>query len=216
MNAYARFTKIMPHGGGMFYQPNDTKHGEEIDEMMCSLGKFIVEFERVCSSLQYLVIFILQDNGLRNQQLAKAVIGDKAAYELRKLFETIYQELPNQDADDKRAVKNLLSRFDRVTEFRNELAHANWSLEKPEEDTVFTAVLEKFKNKPSQGAQQKRTAITKVLIDRFALEARKQMVLMRRLSVSLLQSGFKTSVHMHRHTDCELEEGLVDWQKACK
>lgn len=198
----------------MFYQPNNVMHGEEIDELMCSLGKFIVEFERVCSSLQYLIIFLLQRHGLSNQQLAKAVIGDKAARELRNLFGTIYQELPNQDAEDKNAVKSLLNRFDKITEFRNELVHANWGLEKLPDDEAFTAVLEKFKNKPTKGVQQKNSPITKEIIDNFALEARKQMVLLRRLSVSLLQNGFKTSEHMHRMPDCELEHGLFDWLKS--
>jgi len=198
----------------MFYQPNDVMHGEQIDEMMCSLGKFIVEFERVCSSLQHLIMFILQKEGLKNHQLAQAVIGDKAARELRTLFGTIYQELPNQDEDDNKTVKSLLNRFDKLTEFRNELVHAKWSLDKQTDEDGFTAILEKFKNKPTKGVIQKRSPITKDLIERFALEARKEMVLVRRLSVALLQSGFKTSEHMNRFPDCELDDELFEWLKA--
>lgn len=198
----------------MFYQPSDIKHGEQIDELMCSLGKFIVEFERVCASIQYLVVFVLEKDGLRNQQLAKIVVGDKAARELRILFGTIYQELPEQDADDKKSVKDLLNRFDKLAEFRNELVHANWGLGDEAGDEELTAVLQKIKNKPTKGLIHKRAPISKSLIDRFALEARKQLVLFRRLSVALLQSGFKTSDHMNRFSDCELEVSLFEWLKA--
>ena len=192
----------------MFYQAADIRHEKQIDELMTSFGKFVVEFERVCSAFQYLTIFCLQNGGLKNHRLAQVVIGDKSAAELRVLFSTLYQELPEQDKTDRKSVKALINRFEKLTTFRNNLVHAEWHLGSEAGDDELDAVLSKFKNKPTKGSEQKRIEITKSLIDKFALEARKQMVLVRRLEIALLQSGFKTSEHMNRFNDCMLEEGL--------
>jgi len=192
----------------MFYQAADIKHEEQIDELMSSLGRFIVEFERVCSAYQHLVIFVLEKNGLQSQSLAKVVIGDKAAAELRVLFSTLYLELSGQDAEDKKAVKALNNRFEKLTTFRNNLVHADWDLGDEAGEEEVDAILSKYRNKPTKGSERRRIAVTKSLIDSFALEARKQLVLVRRLQVALLQSGFKTSEHMARFDDCELEDGL--------
>lgn len=192
----------------MFYQAADIRHEMQIDELMTSLGKFIVEFERICSAFQYLTIFCLQKDGLQNQRLAQVVIGDKAAAELRVLFFTLYQELPEQDDEDRRAVKALMSRFEKLTTFRNNLVHAEWHLGDEAGDEELDALLSKFRNKPTKGSEHRQIEVTKSLIDKFALEARKQLVLVRRLQVALLQNGFKTNKYMARFNDCELEEGL--------
>jgi len=194
----------------MFFQSPDIKHETQLNELMSSLGKFIVEFERVCSAFQFLIILCFEREGLKNQGLAQVTVGDKAAAEIRTLFGALYQELPDQDKDDHESVKSLLMRFDKLTTFRNNIVHAEWHLGTETEDDEINALLTKFKAKQNKGAEYRQLPVTKSLIDTFAMEARKQKVLASRLQTALFQKGYKPSRHMNKHNDCELESGLFE------
>jgi hypothetical protein len=49
--------------------------------------------------------------------------------------------------------------------------------------------------------------VTSLLIDKYALEARKQLVLFGRLSTAIMQKGFKVSTHLD-YSECHAEDGL--------
>ena len=200
----------------MFYQASDKKHEQQINELMKSLGKFVVEFERVCSAIRDLIIFTFQREGLKNQPIAQVVIGDKAAAELRFLFGAIYSELKDQDNDDRKIVKDLLNRFDKLSTKRNMLLHSEWFLGDEAGEDELSALIGKFKakqigkskTKQKGGAEYKKEEITPSLIDKYAYESRKQLVLFRRLTTSLLQSGFKVSEYLN-YSDYAIEDDLL-------
>jgi hypothetical protein len=95
---------------------------------MLSLGKFVVEFERVCAAVRNLILFSFHREGLNNQALAQVIVGDKAAAELRTIFGALFEELRDQNKEDKKAVQSLLARFDKLCSFRNSLLHSEWYL----------------------------------------------------------------------------------------
>jgi len=192
----------------MFYQASDKKHEQQINELMKSLGKFVVEFERVCSAIRDLIIFTFQREGLKNQPIAQVVIGDKAAAELRFLFEAIYSELKDQDNDDRKIVKDLLNRFDKLSTKRNMFLHSEWFLGDEAGEDELSALIGKFKAKQKSGAEYKKEEITPSLIDKYAYESRKQLVLFRRLTTSLLRNGFKVSEYLN-YSDCAIEDDLL-------
>lgn len=193
----------------MFYQAADQKHQDQIDQLMLSLGKFVVEFERVCAAVRNLVLFTFHREGLKNQALAQVVIGDKAAAELRTIFGALFEELRDQDKEDKKVVQSLLSRFDKLSSLRNSLLHSEWYLGvgNEAENKELEALTVKFCSKQTKGAECRQRFITPTLIDKYALEARKQLVLLNRLSISIVQKGFKVSVHLD-NSECNAEDGL--------
>jgi hypothetical protein len=191
----------------MFYQAADEKHEEQIDELMKSLGKFVVEFERVCATVRHLIIFTFQREGLKNQSLSQVVVGNKAAAELRFLFGALYSELRDQDDDDRKIVNSLLNRFDKLSTKRNILLHSEWFLGDEAGEDELAALIAKYKAKQKSGTEFKIEEMTPTIIDKYAYEARKQLVLFRRLTTSLLQSGYKPSEYLN-YEDRDVEEGI--------
>lgn len=191
----------------MFYQAADQKHQDQIDQLMLSLGKFVVEFERVCAAVRNLIVFTFHREGLKNQALSQVIIGDKAAAELRTTFGALFEELANQDKEDKKVVQSLLGRFDKLSSVRNNLLHSEWYLGNEAGDKELEAIIVKFRTKQTKGAECRQKPITPTLIDKYAIEARKQLVLFNRLSTSIVQNGIKVSVHLD-HSECNVEDGL--------
>lgn len=191
----------------MFYQAADKKHEEQIDELMKSLGKFVVEFERVCATVRHLIIFTFQREGLKNQSLSQVVVGNKATAELRFLFGALYSELRDQDDDDRKIVNSLLNRFDKLSTKRNILLHSEWFLGDEAGEDELAALIAEYKAKQKSGTEFKIEEMPPTIIDKYAYEARKQLVLFRRLTTSLLQSGYKPSEYLN-YEDCDVEEGI--------
>jgi hypothetical protein len=199
------------NGLSMFYQGEDEKHTDQIQELMSCLGKFIVEFERICAEIGHLIIFIFEREGLKNQSLAQVVIGNKAAADLRLLFGALYSELNDQDEDDRKSVHNLLNRFDKLSSVRNNLIHVYWSFGNQSGEQELDAITTKFKTKQKIGSQYIEKKVTASLINQYAFEARKQLVLFRRLGICLFQGNHKTSEYMFPYgDDCDIDPNLFE------
>jgi hypothetical protein len=55
----------------------------------------------VCAAVRNLILFTFQHEGLKNQRLAQVVIGNKTAEGLRTIFGALFEELSNQEENDK-------------------------------------------------------------------------------------------------------------------
>ena len=129
------------------------KHEEQANEFINELGKFVLSFERVCESMRYAVIFMLQSQGLSNQDMAFVIVGDKSSAELQMLVGALYMEMPKQDEEDRKTIKALLKRIKDVTEKRNILLHNSWNLGESESwGTEILAVATRFRTKQNAGA----------------------------------------------------------------
>ena len=179
----------------MFYQYDDEQHENKAQEILAGLGEFVVAFERVCSEMRSCIFCMFRKEGLKNQGLAQVSVNKAAAEGLRTTLGGLFSELRDQDEADKRQVKDLLTRIDKLGSTRNELLHAEWFLNYDYEnaDDEFTALALKSNASQSQGAYGIKIPVTKVSLSSSVREATEVLVLLRRLTICMNQKGFKVS-----------------------
>lgn len=131
----------------MFKEYADDRHREQAEEFIMELGKFVLAFERVCDAMRYVIMFMLRSQGLRNQGMEQVIIGEKAASDLQLLLGAIYCELPEQDDDDRQAVRDLLKDMKEISEKRNILLHCSWNLGAESSDSELYAATVRFRAK---------------------------------------------------------------------
>lgn len=91
-----------------------------------AIGRFVVEFEQACHAMQVCITFILDKAGLHDQRLSQIVLAGMTSEPLRALFESLVgQQVVLNDAERK-MVKNITTRFKKLTEERNDVIHATW------------------------------------------------------------------------------------------
>ena len=98
----------------------------QINELYANIGEFVVKFEHVCHAMQTAIIFIMHGQGLKNQQVAHIFLAGYTADPLRTLFESLIGELTNLNYKEKKIIKNILSRIQKLTEHRNDVVHSTW------------------------------------------------------------------------------------------
>ena len=179
----------------MFYQYDDEHHERKAKEVLAGLGEFVIAFERVCSEMRSCIFCMFRREGLKNQGLAQVSVNKSAAEGLRAALGGLYSELGDQDEDDRKQVKDVLKRIDKLGSTRNQLLHAEWFLNYDYEnaDNEFTALA--FKNNFSQndGAYGIKIPVTKASLSSHVREATEILILLRRLAICMNQKGFKVS-----------------------
>ncbi len=99
---------------------------KDTDRLYRSVGKFVVEFEHVCSALQAGIVFILHRSGLHDQNISQILLAGINADPLRTLFESLVNETQSLSKTDTKILKSTLNRFQRLTEQRNNVVHSVW------------------------------------------------------------------------------------------
>lgn len=129
------------------------------------------------------------------QGLSQVVTNKLAAEALRSTFGGLFSELQGQDAEDKKAVTELLARIDKLGTIRNQLLHAEWYLNYDYEDAdnEFTALALKHNASQNRGAYSLKLPVTKATLNGHVRDATEALVLLRRLVFCLNQTGFKVS-----------------------
>jgi hypothetical protein len=176
------------------------KHEKQANEFIIELGKFVISFERICESMRYAVVFMFQSQGLKNQNMAYAVVGDKSSAELQVLVGALFAAMPNQDDDDRKAIKTLLKRIKDITEKRNLLLHNTWNLGESESwGAEILAVAVRFRTKQNTGASIEPHGIN----PSYLRELRKEMsgihIFLQRLLTCLIQPKFKVSTEFNKN-----------------
>lgn len=95
-------------------------------ELYATIGEFIVKFEHVCHAMQTTITFIMQGQGLKNQQVAHVIMAGYTADPLRTLLESLIGELIKLNDNEKQIIKNIFSRIQKITEIRNNIVHSTW------------------------------------------------------------------------------------------
>ena len=182
----------------MFKEYADDRHRKQAEEFIFSLGKFVIEFERICDSMRFAIMFMLQNQGLKNSGMEQVIIGDKAAAELRELLGALYNVLPDQDDNDTQAVRDLLKSIAELTEKRNVLLHCNWNLGTEAAEEELYAATVRFRAKQNKGAIAEVHGYSASYINELGREARRIQVLLSRMQYCICQSGFKLSEEFGR------------------
>lgn len=179
----------------MFYQYDNEAHEAKARDVLAALGEFTIAFERVCAEMRSCISCAFRREGLKNQGLSQIVVNKATAEPLRTALGGIYSELNDQDEEDKKHVKNLLSRIDRLSTTRNKLLHAEWFLNYDYEgaNENFIALALKRDYGQNNGAYALKIAVTKNTLEQHTREATEILVLLRRLVICLNQKDEKVS-----------------------
>ncbi len=103
------------------------EHRAQAEELLLELGRFAIAFERVCEGMRNAILVIFHSEGLKNQGMAKVVIGDKASGELQVLLGALFSELrARTDNQDCEALHSLITEIKDLTERRNTIIHTAW------------------------------------------------------------------------------------------
>jgi hypothetical protein len=178
----------------------DTKHREQAEGFLLSLGKFVLAFERVCAAMRFLVIFVLEKQGL-NQGMAQVIIAkregkDLGARDLQNLLAAVFSELPGLDEDDRKAVAGLVTSITNLTDERNRLVHSDWHLGVETAENELTAASFRFKASPSRGASIEEHWCSSSEVEEWTRKAKECQVRLQRLQYCVNQSGFKVATEL--------------------
>jgi len=183
----------------MFNKYKDERHQEQAHEFLKELGEFVLSFERVCENMRHAIMFMLRSQGLNNQDMAFVIVGDKTSSELQVLFGALFMEMPNQDEDDKKCVKELLKRIKKITEQRNILLHSAWDLgHQASWDKEILAVATRFRTKQNTGADIQPHGVNPSYLRELGLELTSIQVLVERLLYCISQPQFKVSTELNK------------------
>ena len=164
------------------------------------LGEFVLNFERVCDQMRYIIMFMLRSQGLKNQGMEQVLIGDKASAELQVLLGALYCEIPEQDEKDRGHVKDLLKSIKEITEKRNILLHSSWNLgsKAAAADKELYAATIRFRAKQNLGSGSEVYGFSASYIRELSRELKRILALLMRLQYCVGQTGYKVETEFTR------------------
>ena len=172
-------------------QYKDDAHRAQAEEFMLELGRFAIEFERVCEAMRHTTIIIFHSEGLKHQGLSQVVIGGKASAELQVLVGALFSELRARfDDDDRKAVRLVLKDIKELTESRNEVLHTAWQFGQGTREFEMRAVAIRPTTAQNKGAVPEPHGLTPSYLRELSQFAKKQQVMLARLQPCILQKGF--------------------------
>jgi len=169
----------------------DDEHRAQAEEFMLELGRFAIEFERVCEAMGHTVLSIFHSEGLKHQGLAQVVIGGKASAELQVLVGALFSELRARfTGEDRTAVRKLLSDVKDLTERRNDVLHTAWQLGTAAREFELMAVAIRPTTAQTKGAVPKLHGLSASYLRTLSQRARELQVYISRVQTCVLQQGF--------------------------
>ena len=107
-----------------------------IDDLYRAIGEFAVKFESVCLSIQTCIVLIFDRAGLRHQKITQILLAGLTADPLRTLFESLVAQTQTLNKKEHKILKNVLNRFQKLTEERNDILHSTWFIGRGNESTT--------------------------------------------------------------------------------
>jgi hypothetical protein len=102
------------------------KSTQYYDELYAAIGKFCVEFEQLCFEIQNTIMTILDKEGLQNDGVLKILLAGDTAELLRQKLLALLPETVSLNDQEKKIVKNMFSRIQKLINLRNDILHATW------------------------------------------------------------------------------------------
>lgn len=91
-----------------------------------NIGKFVVEFEQNCHTIESGIRCILALEGLGNEKIQEILIAGLEAEQLRALFQSLCYEYLKPDAETAKIIDYVLKTFQELISVRNDLIHGKW------------------------------------------------------------------------------------------
>ncbi|QNU62275.1 hypothetical protein [Vreelandella titanicae] len=100
------------------------EYSEEVNEQYRAYGEFLVRFEHIVFKMQQVVIFILDSQGLKNQQVTQILLAGHTAYPLQDILHSLVSETQNLDTQREKLINKIFKNIKSIIEIRNDLAHS--------------------------------------------------------------------------------------------
>lgn len=165
----------------------DELYKNQTNELYASLGKFVVKFEQVCHTMRTAIIFILDDSGLKNQQLSNIMLSDHTAEPLRSILHSLIGETVQLNENEKKIIKNIFARIQQLTRSRNDIVHSMWFIGWRNKTMIDFAEASGYKlHKNKDGSATKIFKYEKVDFEELSKEAEILSELVFRLYVCII------------------------------
>lgn len=175
------------------------EHRAQGEELLLELGRFAVAFERVCESMRHVIISAFQSEGLRQQGLARVVIGDKTSAELQVLLGALVGELRARTDDaDQKAVHALLKEVKELGEARNVVIHSSWSFGKNAAFAELYATAIRPRTKQNQGAVPEIHGMSAGYLCRLTETSNALQIKLDRLRNCIIRNDLKIATELAR------------------
>lgn len=180
----------------------DSKHKEQAEEFMSTLGNFVLVFEHICEMMRYCIMAIFEREGLKNKALSAVVVADKTAAGLQEFLGSLYASLRTEDEEDRKAIKEVLKRIHKLSETRNILVHSTWGFgDKASSSELFAASIHS-KAKQSKGLVIEVHGYSASYVRELTRKAEETLDAVKKLYACMSVSGLKVSTELrveHNH-----------------
>ena len=150
----------------------DELYENQTNELYASLGKFVVKFEQVCHVMRTSIIFILDDSGLKNQQLANIMLAGHTAEPLSSILRSLIGETIPLNKNEKEIIKNIFARIQQLIGSRNDVVHSMWFIGWSNDIMIDFAEASGYKlHKNKDGSATKIFKYEKVDFEKLSKEA---------------------------------------------
>ena len=151
---------------------------ESDSEVYENIGRFCVDFELVCRSMETCIRTILHKEGLKKEAIQEIILAGMTAYPLLTLLQRLIGETLADTSEEKAISSRLFKELGDLVEERNNLIHAKWFLVgmgTKEEEMEIVALGEKlYANK--EGTATKNLNLKKEDIELHIRECRQACI----------------------------------------
>lgn len=105
-----------------------TNTASDVESIYANIGRFAVEFEQICHSMESGTRCILLAEGLKNENIQEVLLAKITAEPLSSLYQSLcYEHLKPSTAEGK-IVDFVFKNFNDLISKRNDLLHGKWFL----------------------------------------------------------------------------------------
>lgn len=131
------------------------------------IGRFCVEFEQVCRSMETCVRTILANAGLSDEPIQEILLSGYTAEPLRALLQNLVGQTLVKTDDERQVCKKVFGQLQELVSKRNDLIHSQWhivGLRNEDEQQEILALGRKL-HANKQGVATKESAMKKPTLE---------------------------------------------------
>jgi hypothetical protein len=107
-------------------EERNEKFDRQTEEQYSALGRCVVHFELLVNAMRVGIVTILEQNGLRNQQLTNILLANITAAPLKQVLQAIVGQVVRLNSTERGICDRIFERVEALTKRRNEIVHGTW------------------------------------------------------------------------------------------
>lgn len=186
----------------------------DIDLMYATIGRFAVEFEQICHTMESGVRSILALEGLQSDRIQEILLSGLTAEPLSALFRSLCSEHLKPNETEAKIIKQVFSTLQQLISARNDLLHSKWFLALKEKNEGCQAVAFGSKlHKNSRGAATKRFEYTSTNFQELYEQSQASLWNVAKL-VNCISGGYPLEQNFKKNDQGEYEAMRLLCKKA--